>query len=44
MASEASEHSSPITICGLNWSSTRFTVLVACSGLHAESSYCTCSL
>src|SRR6185503_9628662 len=44
MASEASEHSSPTTMCGLSWSSTRFTVLVACSGLHAESSYCTCSL
>src|SRR3954464_3114591 len=44
MASEASEHSSPITMCGLNWSSTRFTVFVACSGLHAESSYCTWSL
>src|SRR3954471_6612933 len=44
MASEASEHSSPITMCGLNWSSMRFTALVACSGLHAESSYCTSSL
>src|ERR671934_1223411 len=44
MASEASEHSSPITTCGLNWSSMRFTALVACSGLHAESSYCTWSL
>src|SRR5438477_4474847 len=44
MASEASEHSSPITTCGLNWSSMRFTALVAWSGLHAESSYCTSSL
>src|ERR671931_2248500 len=44
MASEASEHSSPITTCGLNWSSMRFTALVACRGLHAESSYCTWSL
>jgi len=38
MASEASEHSSPSTICGLYSSSTRLTVWVAASGEQAESS------
>src|SRR4051812_42038756 len=44
IASDASEHSSPITMCGLNWSRMRLAVFVACSGLHAESSYWTTSL
>jgi hypothetical protein len=38
IASEASEHSSPMTMCGLNWSMRRLTALVAWSGLQAESS------
>ena len=38
-ASVASEHSSPITTCGLYCSSSRLAACVAGNGLQAESSY-----